>query len=357
MESSSCNSCILILSQYNKAAPENKGRGGLLFLSFYATQKINSSNTMKHLQIKIPVILFLAFLMFAGCIKDDISECPPKENVIIRFRYERGTGQDLFGQHITNTGVTVFTATGNFVTECLLEQSDLTTFQGVRLLLEPGDYRLVCWGNLYEQSIMDIRATLDHSAILHTYREMGNSQTDDPLYYAPLIADISDPDASAFLFTVPEKGVVDKTIDFTAAHKTLRIFVKGYMEQGAEPVHCPQIEVTDLASAYDFRMQTYTDFPIHFTQRATTTSDPEIAVSVFHTALFENDNPIFINIKQALYGSTVWSVNLRQFLVDNKIVLTPGDHDQIDILVEFRKIGVTVTIPNWQETPVIPEFD
>lgn len=311
----------------------------------------------KYPLIKIPILLLFASAALAGCVRDDLSDCPPAENAIIRFRYDRGTGQDVFGQYITNTGVAVFTATGDLVTNRLLEPSDLTAFQGVKLSLSPGDYRLVCWGNLYERSVVDCRATLDQSAILHTQRGTGSSDTDDPMYYAPRIADLSNPDASAFLFTVPEKGAVDKTIDFTAAHKTLRVYVKGYKEQAATPAHCPQIEVTDLASAYDYRMRTYADLPIRFTRRASATDDPAVAASQFHTALFENDNPIFIHIKQASDGTTVWSVNLRQFLADNNIVLTPGDHDLIEVLVEFREVGVVVTLPNWQETPVIPEFD
>ena len=95
-----------------------------------------------------------AAALSAGCINEDMSDCPPPFNAELTFSY-LGDGQDaaMFSRVID--GVTLFVfdrAGGQNVLQKTIGKADLNRFQGTQLYLPAGDYRIVCWGNAFDDT-------------------------------------------------------------------------------------------------------------------------------------------------------------------------------------------------------------
>ncbi len=310
-----------------------------------------------------PTYIILSLLLLAGCndwVYDDRSNCPPDgDNVALLFT-RMLAGTDGFRTNVLTVDVVVFNGGGNFVTHKAVSQADLAAFRanrqdgksGTFLTLEPGDYRIVCWGNAAEHSMfdnMDASHTIGQMTLLHTEWQTGVSDSDDPLYYAPHISNLANPET--FNITVPDGTPVTETIDFTAAHKTVEVFVKGLAA-------LPEVDIDPLAGAYDFTMHTLSGKPMRFVRTAgsVTFNGETFAGARFYTAHFKNENTILVNIKSAADHSTIYTVDMRQFLADNSITLDETDHDLVQIMVEFIGTDVKVTVPSWAKEPVKPNF-
>ncbi len=307
-------------------------------------------------KIRLLYLLPLAMFAFAlnSCINDDLADCPPTTNVTLLFRYSYDSPKDIFAQHVGNVDVNVFDMQGGFVTSLRCNEPQLAVLQGVRLKLKPGTYRVVCWGNVFDHSQITRGNLFSEFLMLHTDRSTSLSDSDDPLFYAPRINDVGNPDADIFTITVPAEGAVEKTIDFTSAHNTVEVFVTGFSD-GIKT--CPQIEMTNLVSAYDFSMQPSTDSLMTYRQTTgrTETRATTYAVTTFYTALFQQDNNIDIHITRPSTGALLYTINLKQYLADNSITLHSTDCDYIPILVEFNDLGVVAKVTPWDKISVTPE--
>lgn len=303
-------------------------------------------------------------LLLAGCndwIYDDRSNCPPEgDNVTLLFT-RMVAGSDEFRGNVLTADVMVYDESDRFITHKAVSQADLAAFRAARkdgrsgtfLTLPEGTYRIVCWGNADAHSLfenLDATHTLDEALLLHTAWQAGRSDSDDPMYYAPRMTDIDTPEI--FTVTVPRRyESITATIDFTAAHKTVEVFIKGLAA-------LPEVEIASLAGAYDFHMHTQAGKPMCFAQTAgnVTFQGNTFAGTKFHTAHFKNENTIQVHINSAADHSTLYTVDMRQFLTDNGITLDETDHDRIQILVTFIGADVKVTVPSWANEPVKPSF-
>lgn len=105
---------------------------------------------MKKLSKTLCILITLA--LPAGCINEDMSDCPPPYNTELTFSYS-GDRQEpaMFSRMIVGVTLVVFDrAGGERVLDKTVVQADLNRFQGTELYLPAGDYRIVCWGNAFE---------------------------------------------------------------------------------------------------------------------------------------------------------------------------------------------------------------
>jgi hypothetical protein len=87
-------------------------------------------------------------VLLASCIKDNIEGC---ERDIV-FEYYADGDTDVFPKHVTSVNLYVFDSEDRLLEKYCrrLEQNDLKSYQGVKLSLNPGEYRFVCLGNDYD---------------------------------------------------------------------------------------------------------------------------------------------------------------------------------------------------------------
>lgn len=301
---------------------------------------------MKQIRILLPLLLLFAM----GCnpIYEDMSHCPPDEEfkVTLDFRY-MPDGTDAFAANVGNATVAVYDPQGNFVSQHSVSQADLDKFQGAKMNLDPGTYRIVCWGNVDANSAMcDLsQYTLAQATLMHTLCASGSAANGDRLFYGPAMDDIASP--TAFNITVPQTGNVRETLYFTAAHNTIELYIKGASAM-------PLITIDGLSQGYDFSMRTFAA-TMDYAQTATTVTlaNQTCAGAQFHVPQFTDDCDITIDITTP---DSSWPISLKEFLTDNSITVSPVRHDLIRIEIEYLNGNVIITVPSWTNDGVDPEF-
>lgn len=310
----------------------------------------------------INLLLFSALLL-NGCIGEDTDACPPliSNNLDIEFLYPDDKGKDIFSQRIDKADLFVFDEEGRYVTNQSIDKTDLSVFAGAHLKLDPGTYRIVCWGNAADNS----KFSGIGSRSLFTEAFLGNSGiaknsitvNGDKLYYAP--AQTGGYSISpGFTITVPEQGTKTTSVNFTRAHIRVVVYIKGFEDRSPQGVSLTSlVELTDIPSGYDFDMQpsqksiTYRDVSV-----PATINDEEMTMADFNTPLFDENTPMQIIIKKQSDGSSLTTVSLAEFIRDNDIIIGNSTDLVLPIMIEYKQGSFKITLPGWGQTPVGPEL-
>ena len=290
------------------------------------------------------IFTFLLLTLFAGCTRENTSDCNPA-NVTLRLSYVYRHSANMFTQEVDNVRLFIYDMSGNLV-RSVIDTPVSQTGSTLDIYLEPGDYRFVCWGNLTPLTTVNEQPTHGLSSVYHTDHTLGAATNGDPLYYAPRIRDLSNPDADMLTATIPATGNVIVELDFTAAHKTIEVAVKGYRDSNNEPN--PLIECTGLSSGYDFSLQALSGTQMTYGQQGTIeTRATDYSVVTFNTPLFESDTATEIRLVRKSDNTLIETISLSDYLTQHGIELTHGDWDKISILIEFNDLGVIVDVRPW----------
>ena len=308
-------------------------------------------------------LLLLAALVLQGCIDEDLSSCPKADetNLLLDFSYTDEGGADIFTDNIQSVDVFVYDTYGLFVKQHHVGKGEVSARAGTELSLCPGNYRLVCWGNIGDKTT--VYEPTEGSSFSDAYLNFALPKTraanllgGDPLYYAPHDEEYSMP--KVYMVTVPEIGVETTTIGFRNAHIKIELYVKGYIDKNTQgQLLLPSVEMTGICAGYDFDLQTFGP-PVSYKGVATyeTVDGQEMAVIDFVTPLFLEDTPTEVHIKKQSDGSTLTTVSLDDFIRDNNIDLTSTTEVTIPILVEYNELKVEVRLPSWYNVSVEPEI-
>lgn len=285
---------------------------------------------------------------------DDLSGCVAGANATLTFHYANDAGHDVFAQYIGSVDAFVFDARNRLVAHGRFERASLDAFRGWKLNLPAGDYRAVCWANAGRNSVyspLTPGETTFESCTVSI--DPSSAATGDKVFYAPRKTHLhaasrgAGADGADYAFTVPAAGSVVKPMWFVRAHRTLNVYVQGFSDGGQPPV----IEVSNLWGSYDFLFNTLAhkrDFAQ--TAHAVTTLDGPATMASFDHAFGEIPHDLVITIRKASDNSVVWEVNLRAFLDLNPDALK----NDIDVLIAFNDLGVTVSVPGWSDKPISP---
>ena len=95
------------------------------------------------------LLLLAPVVLLASCIEEDYSDC---ERCTLTFSYTGDVTWDIFPEQITRVSLYVFNSEDRLVQTKLIEQNELKAFQGTKLNLEPGDYRIIGIGNSFNKT-------------------------------------------------------------------------------------------------------------------------------------------------------------------------------------------------------------
>ena len=290
---------------------------------------------MKNLHI---VTILLILLLLKGCTAEDYSVCLPKENITLLFSLPDNEGNETFAKHISTVDVMVFNTAGAHVLTHRVEKEALLRFQGVHLLLAPGAYRLICWGNALDNTkyngIESASVPTVSYAVIHSGNTVDNS---DPLFYAGVIT------------TVPEHEGWQGVATFSTAHRYIEVYIKGYQENSntLPAVHLNHLPaglcLSDMAPIPDHHAVVS-----HKATKNVVIEGQHYAAATFRTFLFELDNSITINIINPITNKSVFDLMLYDAIEQSLHSHTVT----IRIMLEFKSTGVTVTIPHWSSDDV-----
>lgn len=313
---------------------------------------------MKHLPEKL--ILLLSLLLTAtGCSyeieSDDCPLDPDENNVILRFDLRDKDAQDIFNENIDHVEVFAFDEAGKFVSSQPVTKAQLTSFRGTYFTLRPGVYSFVAWANHGDKctaSPMQEGVThIDDCCMDHI-----TTDNCDKLFFGPGISLVRGTRAGnqPLRLTVPQKGIVDETMQLGHAHKVINVLVQDYRDGGITGI-LPQTQLTGVWRGYDFSMGFLKDSPLTLTQQTVpvTTPDGDMAHSRFVVTSFDDDNTIILHLKNPA-GTSDYQVVLNEYIDANQIELEV--EIVIPIVIKYNMdTSITIYLPSWGEQGIIPK--
>lgn len=289
-----------------------------------------------------------AFFLSAGCINEDMSDCPPPFNTELTFSYS-GDSQDpaMFSRAIDGVTLFVFDRTdGQQILQKTIAKADLNRFQGTQLYLPAGDYRIVCWGNAFGDTEI-LSSSLSQGRIhAPAYGAQTKIPTNDHLYHGDY--NITVPAADK----MPDKVTGD--ILFRGAHIDMEIYVKNF-GQSADPATWPDLEIGNLMPQYDMQMNAVQPFGTTYHPTVAWNTQRKVMTSVFQVLRFDDDNPVTVTVREP--DNTVKAtIDLRQYMADNGISVDDKHEAAVRMLIEFTDLGISITIPDWSAIGTEPEI-
>lgn len=288
-------------------------------------------------------------LTLTGCFGEDYSFCPPDQRVVtLHFRLPNpiDNSGDTFKQYINGATTAIYDAEGNLVQVVESDETTLEAFQGLRLNLAPGTYKVVSWGN--SGGLTHINA-LNTPLDVHTYLDYRTLKdgriagTGDPLYYGPNSTD------GIFEFTVdPEKGYTG-TVDFRHAHRNVEVYVEGF--KGSDNSTTPTVRLTGLPAGLDFVGMGRIDQPDVDAQagsRMGTYQSTLYALSDLTTFYFGlKDYTIGVELLDPATGAVVYTTTLNKHI--NPDTDDPKLQRTLQLFIDLSGIDVAVSVkvPAW----------
>lgn len=295
-------------------------------------------------------MLAAVFASATGCIKEDMSDCPPLSNTELTFSYT-GDRQDpaMFARMIDRVTLFVFDRTGGrHILHKTVEKAELNAFQGTELYLPAGDYRIVAWGNAFGNTEILFSSLSEGRVHAPAYAASGRIATNDHLYYGDY--DITVPAAEDL------PGKVTGDIPFRGAHIDMDIYVKSF-GLPSDPATWPVLEIANLMPQYDIRMNAAQPFGTTYHPVVTWDAENKVMAAHFQVLRFADDNPVTVTVREPAPDNTAKAtVDLKKYMADNSITVDGKHEAAVRLLIEFTDLGVSVTVPDWEATGTDPEI-
>ncbi len=309
--------------------------------------------------------LVVPVLLAAGCIGEDRSDCPPPQmppevppienNVKIDFTLFDGEGP--FTDEITSVIAVLFDDQGTYIPPAItLDKAMLDRYPGLEMTLAPGEYRMVFWANVGENT--EIRVVDGTPVIIYKNADGSQEQVlgnGDPVWYAPAVA-AARVDANAqpldhHDFTVTADGNFTDQVAFTQTHHSVNVYIDGLPLDAAS---MPTVEITGLACAAEFYGMAPLDEPLPcITSSVRTTiaqkDDKSYALAAFETSPLGAMEDMQLVVVDAV-GDEIYRVPLADAITQSGA--DPVAHET-NLLLTFStdngNLTLTVEITEWDD--------
>ncbi len=323
-------------------------------------------------RVKILRLLCLAAVVSAGvgCVAERTDDCPPPgPNVNIDFGLFDG---GVFTREITSVAAVLFDGRGNYIPPATtLDRTALERFAGVNLTLDPGDYRMVFWANVGENTdirVVDGTPVLVYKDFDGTERQvMGNG---DPVWYAPAVratrvegstseegatrVDVDARPLSYYEFTVTAQGEHTGRVNFTETHNTVNIYIGGLP---IDPASMPTIEITGLTPAVSFWGMAPLDDPLPTVTSAVqsvpvTRDNATFALAAFDTPPLGDMTGMWVVVRDAA-GNELFRMPLADAIAQSGIA---SDAHELSPLLYLGEARVLIGIGDWNNIELGKEW-
>lgn len=289
------------------------------------------------------LLLLAPFVLLAGCIKEDYDDC---ERCTLTFSYTGDVAQDIFPKHITRVSLYVFDNNGRLVVTKQIEQNELKAFQGTKLNLNPGTYKVVGVGNCFDKTEVTNTSSQDMTEIQFHHPNVltgGIVEGNDPLYLGQLE------------FTVPINYWCEEDVPFRSSHLKVTYTVEDYVENGSVGNGLFDLRVNNLLPETDFTNRAHGD---------KMTYNPALAINAdgdhegaFNIMRHAKDSDVTFELVKKSTGEVLHTLTLADFLVQYPQIDVSKQEVLIPIVLQFKNLGVTVTIPDWLIVDVEPDYN
>lgn len=292
---------------------------------------------MRKLYTYLLLSMIVTLPLAGGCIRENMDDC--KGKVTLRFRYVGDGTTDIFPEKIEHVTMYVYSiADGSLAAIQKYDDNALAAYQGADVMLFPGRYEVVCWGNALDETTINEGEKIAANG----YFENTDIAKNDPLYYGTIEIE------------VPETLVENNYIcDFVCSHVKFRVRVEGFDQT---TMGVPSLELTQLASFTDFDNVPSDEERCSYHPVLAAGSDGEQTVytAEFNTLRFNDDNDIMLRLHSDETRVVAHEFPLADFLQEHNIAVEGVNEVTVPILIRFSPIGVT--IDDWDSVPVNPDF-
>ncbi|MBE6219977.1 MAG: hypothetical protein E7126_08090 [Rikenellaceae bacterium] len=321
-------------------------------------RKKGKRKTMKKfiLYLCLPLV---SFVLLASCIKENMDGC----DRCIVFEYYADGETDVFPNHITSVSLYVFDNENQLVepsrlggkNPIRLEQNDLKREQGITLPLNHGVYRLVGVGNDYEKTEVYNANCGEMPNITFRHPDCLNREVEgnDSLYLGSKLIEI---DENEVYF----KDVVR----FYSSHLKVSYTVEGYVpEEGETRANDGYFDLrvrnlksqTAFDQAHDKNLAEGKE--VNYMPELKLNPENGNHEAYFHIMRHPADCDVVFDLYKAGTDEVIHTLNLKDFLATySEVIDVTKQEVLIPIQVEFKNIGVEVTIPNWIVEDLKPGF-
>lgn len=297
---------------------------------------------MKLFKIVIRILCGTLFLL-TGCTSAELSD---SKNVTLQFQYTAGGSTDVLSEYIGSVTLYVYDSkTGQYIKSLKVTNTELQTNHSANILLDPGAYDIVCWGNVEDKTIFS-NTNLSESKAVLTSPDINNIQkitTSDPLYYGKITLNVDS-----------NLSETSATVNFSCAHIDIWVYVAGVVDETSSGGNIsPIISITGLVPSYDFNMQPQGN-SVNYYPESTYREDKLVSIAHCSVLNFNENTSAQVNISKGSTGELIESVDISKFISENKIDISGGGEVSIPILLEYTNLGVIIKMPTWNDVPVNP---
>lgn len=299
---------------------------------------------------RLPYIAMLvSIVLLAGCIKENYEDC---ERCKLTFSYMGDVNYDIFQEKISCVNLYVFDKTNSLVLTKRIEQSELKAYQGTKLNLSPGSYRIVGVGN--KMDLTEVENPQNHDSAIFLNPDCNNSNRtvgNDSLYLGTK------------MITIPKDYWYEDDVPFRSSHLKVSYTVKGFVNpnpsKAADGTKAQnsmlELSVKNLLPQTDFTNKAHGN---------KTTYNPILNFNntngdhygYFNIMRHTKDSDVVFELKEKATEEIVHTLPLADFLEKFPQIDVSKQEVLIPIIVEFKNIGVTVTIPDWLIQNITPGY-
>lgn len=296
------------------------------------------------MKIRYVISLIAAFSLLTGCIREDRSDCTC--DVLLSFIYMGDGDDDIFPEKIDQVNMYVYSAADNSLAgEYVFDKDALTAEQGAHLHLFPGNYRIVCWGNMFENT--QVEKTYSEAKVAEPVWFKSDSYTGtDPLYF-------SDVEIS-----VPESlQDVTETCEFESSHIDMYVKLKGFkgaMGQSGEEV-AVNVSHTGCPAYTDFFNVPAAEKCEVMPEIMDDPEDEDSYIMQYNVLRFTEDEATSLILTNSADGNEIYTVSIPDFIDRYEIEVDGKQEAAVAIQITLGPVGVEVV--EWNIEDVFPGFD
>ena len=308
-------------------------------------------------KLLVTIALLGSMLLLGGCIFEDQDGCPPSgnHNLVLRFYNTDNDGKEIFNTSIDKVDIFLFDIDDKLKYQFEANKNELIASQIATLNVEPGDYRVVCWGNAKDNTRYMLQEGKNLSeGYVYKYIPEGETPADgNPLYYAPY----NHTAAQRFTVEADKKKTVD--VRFRSAHIKFIFTVKNYAAVMGETNH-PYIELTNLYPKYDFTMSHLPTPAVRYMKQTSpeTRIIEDVTYTRFNTPRFNRVNPVEIKIRKEVDSAPLQIFALTDVLNDLDIDVENQVECTLAFTIDFTGgTDVGISISKWEGSELEPEVE